>query len=287
MTTFGFSVLKQHCLAILCIGSLLICFLSSAIAEEQIKPSPNYAQNQNQTFLIAHGATGGGWDWKNVAKHLSDNNKQHTVYRPTLTGLGEKYHLANPDINLTTHINDIVNLIIFEQLDKVILVGHSYAGVVITGVINRIPQRIQHVIFVDAMLPDDGMSMNDVKPLKPSYKIINGMIHFPWLKFTKPYPRDVIQSLNTYTEAVSYNNPAAKRLNASYIAFIPKGSSVEKRAQKHRWFRQSWQRAGERGWTRRTFEGNHVAYRKQPAEFSKLLLEAVNDKNRDNRELNN
>ncbi|KAG1657127.1 Quinolinate synthase A [Nymphon striatum] len=161
--------------------------------------------NEKYTFVIVHGATGGGWDWKTVGQHLSA--KGHTVYRPTLTGLGEKYHLASPEITLTTHIDDIVNMIIFEKLYEVVLVGHSYGGVVMTGVMDRIPQRIRHVTFVDAMVPDDGMSMIDVKPLKPNYKVIKGMIHFPWLKFTKPYPRDVIQSLKTYTEPVSYKNP--------------------------------------------------------------------------------
>ncbi|MGK0273410.1 MAG: pimeloyl-ACP methyl ester carboxylesterase [Cocleimonas sp.] len=156
-------------------------FISPVLAEEKY------------TFVIVHGATGGGWDWKTVDKHLSA--KDHTVYRPTLTGLGEKHHLSSPDITLTTHVNDIVNMIIFERLNNIVLVGHSYAGMVMTGVMERIPQRIHHVTFVDAMVPDDGMSMIDVKPLKPSYKVINGMIHFPWLKFTKPFPHDVIHHI--------------------------------------------------------------------------------------------
>ena len=224
------------------------------------------------TFVIIHGATGGGWDWKTVDQHLSAKN--HIVYRPTLTGLGEKHHLSSPNITLTTHINDIVNMIIFERLYDVVLVGHSYGGVVMTGVMDRIPQRIRHVTFVDAMVPDDGMSMIDVKPLKPNYKVIKGMIHFPWLKFTKPYPRDVIQSLKTYTEPVSYKNPVAKQLDVTYLAFVPKGMSVEKRSRD-----QSWQRAKERGWTIRTFKGHHVIYRYKPAEVSALLIDTVKDKN--------
>ena len=147
------------------------------------------------TFVIVHGATGGGWDWKTVAQLLSANN--HIVYRPTLTGLGEKYHLNNPDVNLTTHINDVVNLIVFEDLHDVVLVGHSYGGMVITGVIDRIPERIRHVTFLDAMVPDDGMSMIEGKPLHLNIKVINGMIHFPWVDSSLPFPRDLAQSLKT------------------------------------------------------------------------------------------
>ncbi len=228
--------------------------------------------SEKYTYVIVHGATGGGWDWKTVGQILTKND--HTVYRPTLTGLGERYHLSSPEITLTTHIDDIVNLIIFEQLSNVVLVGHSYGGMVLTGVMDRIPQRIRHVIFVDAMVPDDGMSMIDVKPLKSNYKIKNGMIHFPWLSFTKPYPRDVIQSLKTYTERVSYKNPAAKRLNVTFIAFVPKGKTIEQRSTDI-----SWKRAEERHWTIRTFKGNHVVYRSKPAEVSQLLIDSVTDKN--------
>lgn len=254
-----------HLLVIL----VLTLFSPNLIAKEADKTTQN---SPKHTFVIVHGATGGGWDWKTVDKHLSA--KGHTVYRPTLTGLGEKYHLNSPNITLTTHINDIVNMIIFERLENVVLVGHSYGGMVLTGVMDRIPQRIKHVTFVDAMVPDDGMSMIDVKPLKPNYKVIKGMIHFPWLKFIKPYPRDVIQSYKSYTEAVSYKNPAAKRLNVTFLAFVPKGMTEEKRSRD-----LSWQRAQERGWTIRTFKGHHVIYRYKPAEFTAELINTVNDRN--------
>jgi pimeloyl-ACP methyl ester carboxylesterase len=85
------------------------------------------------TYVLVHGASGGGWDWKTMDELLTADG--HTVYRPTLTGLGENVHLSNPDIDLTTHINDIANVILFEDLKDVVLVGHSYGGMVITGVI--------------------------------------------------------------------------------------------------------------------------------------------------------
>lgn len=231
------------------------------------------AEQEQHTFVIVHGATGGGWDWKTVAQRLNANG--HTVYRPTLTGLGEKYHLAHADINLTTHINDIVNVIIFENLHNVVLVGHSYGGMVITGVMDRIPERITHVTFLDAMVPDDGMSILEDRPLSAEHKVINGQIHFAWLDEGAPFPRDVMQSLKTFTEPVSYKNPLAKKLNVTYVAFIPKGMSATERAKD-----PSWQRAEERHWTIRTFDGGHVIYRTKPAQFTAMLEATVNDKNR-------
>lgn len=230
------------------------------------------SKKENHTFVLVHGASGGGWDWQTVAKHLSA--KGHTVYRPTLTGLGEKYHLASPEINLTTHINDVVNTIVFEKLHNIILVGHSYGGMVITGVMDRIPERIQHVTFLDAMVPDDGMSVNDIFPLLAGSKVINGQIYFSWLDESAPLPRDLPQSLKTFTEPVSYKNPAAKKLNVTYVAFVPPGVSEAERA-----LDPSWQRAIKRHWTIRTFAGDHVVYRVKPVEFSDFLEETVQDKN--------
>ena len=112
------------------------------------------------TFVVVHGATAGGWEWKKCAQFLTDDG--HTVYRVTLTGLGERMHLNSPDIDLETHINDVVNTILFEDLHDVVLTGHSYGGMVITGVMDRIPERIRHVVFLDAAVPDDGMSIRDL-----------------------------------------------------------------------------------------------------------------------------
>lgn len=228
----------------------------------------------HHTYVIVHGATGGGWDWKEVDHRLTADG--HTVYRPTLTGLGEKIHLANPDINLTTHINDIVNVILFEDLHEVVLAGHSYGGMVITGVMDRIPERISHVIFLDAAVPDDGMSAIDLwGPLAPEHKIVDGQINFSWLDASKPAPRDVPQSLKTYTEPVSYKNPAAMKLPVTYVAFIPAGDSIEQRAAHD----SSWSRAKARGWTIRTLASDHVAERTHPAELVALMEDAPTDRN--------
>jgi pimeloyl-ACP methyl ester carboxylesterase len=111
------------------------------------------------TFVLVHGAWHGGWCWKKVTPLLT--SARHTVYTPTLSGLGEHKHLANESINLDTHIQDIVSLLEFEDLNDIILVGHSYAGFVITGVANKVPGRIAKIVYLDAMFPEDGKALID------------------------------------------------------------------------------------------------------------------------------
>ena len=158
-------------------------------------------KRQAYTYVLVHGASGGGWDWKTMDHLLTAEG--HVVYRPTLTGLGEKMHLSNPDIDLTTHIMDITNVILFEGLNDVVLVGHSYGGMVITGVMNQIPGRIKHAVFLDAAAPEDGQSAQDlwgVVSESSPHEVTDGIVYFIWLDSSQPPPRDVPQSLKTLTE---------------------------------------------------------------------------------------
>jgi len=116
------------------------------------------------TFVIVHGAWGGGWAWrKTVAPLLREAG--HEVLTPTLTGLGERVHLAGPDVDLDTHIQDVVNTLIWEDLHDVVLVGHSYGGMVITGVADRAGDRLRHLVYLDAMVPAEGQSLADLVDL--------------------------------------------------------------------------------------------------------------------------
>lgn len=105
-------------------------------------------------IVLVHGAFHGGWCWAETARELSRRGAR--VFTPTLTGLADKKHLFSPSVNLATHVSDIVNLIEYENLDGCVLVGHSYAGNVLTGVGDRLRDRISHYIFVDASVPEDG-----------------------------------------------------------------------------------------------------------------------------------
>jgi pimeloyl-ACP methyl ester carboxylesterase len=108
----------------------------------------------DKNYVLVHGAWRGGWCWRRVAELLERG--AHQVFAPTLTGLGERAHLLNPQIDLTTHITDVVNVIRYEDLHNIVLVGHSYAGFVASGVVERVESRIAAFVLLDAFLPNDG-----------------------------------------------------------------------------------------------------------------------------------
>jgi pimeloyl-ACP methyl ester carboxylesterase len=115
------------------------------------------AQTSPKTFLLVHGAWHGGWCWRRVSDLLE--KRGHKVFAPTLTGLGERSHLLNDKINLSTHIADIANVIKWEGLKDFVLVGHSYGGYVVTGVAERVPEAIASIVFLDAFMPENGDSL--------------------------------------------------------------------------------------------------------------------------------
>ena len=112
------------------------------------------------TFVLVHGSWHGGWCYARVARLLRSHG--HEVYTPTLTGMGERSHLSGLEINLDTHVRDIVNVIDYEDLTEVILCGHSYGGVVITGVAAEAPSRIKCLFYLDAFIPETGQSFFDL-----------------------------------------------------------------------------------------------------------------------------
>ena len=140
------------------IGTLLLGGLTRA-------SSPSETGN-SATFVLVHGAWHGGWCWKKVAALL--RKEGFVVYAPTLSGLGERSHQLGPEIDLDVHIQDIVNVLEYEDLHHVILVGHSYAGMVITGVAGKAGNRIDQLVYLDAFLPENGKSLSDYVPAAPA-----------------------------------------------------------------------------------------------------------------------
>ena len=176
---------------------------------------------QQSTYVIVHGAWGGAWQFKKTAFQLQEAG--HHVYRPSLTGLGDKHHLAHKDINLSTHINDVVNAIIFEDLKDVILVGHSYGGMVITGVADSIPHRIKKLIYLDAIVPHDGESafqaLSHGKEVSIS-SITTADEHFlipAWVRDTTKTPRDVPHPIKTMTQSLLLKNNERLVLPTTYV----------------------------------------------------------------------
>ncbi|ODT98566.1 MAG: hypothetical protein ABS81_27610 [Pseudonocardia sp. SCN 72-86] len=120
------------------------------------------------TFVLVHGSWAGSWNWQRLRPLLEEQG--HRVLAPTLTGLADRGHVAGPDIGLSTHIDDITRLFEWEDLDDIVLVGHSYGGMVVTGVAGRIPERIRRLVYLDAFRPEPGQAAFDIIPaLRPMF----------------------------------------------------------------------------------------------------------------------
>lgn len=234
--------------------------------------TPAASQRPADTYVIVHGAWGGGWDWRTVDSMLTASG--NSVRRATLTGLGERVHLASPSVGLGTHITDVVNLILFENLHDVVLVGHSYGGMVITGVADQIPDRIRRLLYVDAMLPESGESVvtagGDPNRARWARTMVdsakNGLIVPGWVLPGAPPPHDTPQPVRTFTEPLVLTNPAGRRVPGTYILTVEAGKKEEDDD-----FALFARRAKMRGFAYHVVESDHVVERTAPRALSDLL----------------
>lgn len=225
------------------------------------------AQNKKPTIVIVHGAWGGGWAFKKVDSMLTSRGAD--VYRPTLTGQGERAHLASKNIGLSTHIEDIVNTILYEDLKDIVLVGHSYGGMVITGVADIIPERIRKIVYLDAFLPNNGESVASLRggSAEEMEKANPGGFLVPaWVKATQAAPKDVPHSVKTFTDKIVLKNPAAAKINALYILTVHKGKEAKDDS-----FGSQAERARKRGWKVLNLTADHNAHWSAPVELSDML----------------
>ena len=202
------------------------------------------------TIVLVHGGTSGGWAWKPIASKLRE--KGHEVYTPTLTGVGERVHLLNREIDLDLQITDIVNVLVFEDLHDVILVGHSLAGMIITGVADQVPERISRLIYLDAILTENGENSMDL--LVPEWrKVTEHMIQtqgdgwlFPVVAKSKddetdrhrPHPAKV------FTDKLNLKKKARGDIASMYVRFA---ADKQPGTPWQLGFELSWQRAKELG----------------------------------------
>ena len=218
-----------------------------------------------QTFVIVHGAWGGGWDWRTVDSLLTRDG--HKVVRVTLTGLGERRHLASPNVGLYTHIDDVVNKMLWDDMRNVILLGHSYGGMVITGVADRVPDRIKRLVYLDAMVPDSGESVRILQGVDTGFisNLTRGAYTVPvWVQDTTVIPRDVPMSLKTFTDTLRLVNPARAKVPATYIlTFEPQVNPDP--------FQRFADRAAARGWPVQRMQADHIPERTNPTGLVTLL----------------
>lgn len=227
---------------------------------------PAQAPRPGATYLIVHGAWGGSWSWRRMDSILTAHG--HEVYRPSLTGLGERVHLASPAIGLQTHITDIVNVLVWEDLHDVILVGHSYGGMVITGVADQVPERIRHMIYLDAFVPDSGESVRalarpEMAALMDQY-LVDGLVPPVWTDSAAPIPKDVPHPVKTLTDPLILTNPRARGVPATYVLTEEPGQTPDP-------FAPFAERAAARGWRVLRMEAGHVPNRTAPVPLAALL----------------
>lgn len=230
------------------------------------------------TFLLIHGMWHGGWCWKKVTPLL--RNSGHEVHVVTLTGVGERAHLRHPDIDMNTHIQDIVGVMEYEDLRNVILVGHSLAGFMAPAVAERIPERFAHIVNLDGVIPIEGKAFKDLMPdyfddfqkrglangdewwsppiLEWTFGVAGAELEWMQSKLT-PYP------LKTWLMLMTFTNPVARSIPRTFI-HCTGGSSVEEIVKEEK-------KCLEAGWQYCQLATGHDAMITAPEELSKLLLD--------------
>lgn len=203
-----------------------------------------------RNYVLAHGSWHGGWCWRPVADRLSAAG--HRVFTPSYTGMGDRVHLISKTITIDTFIEDLVQVIETEELEDVILVGHSFGGVPITGVADRIPERLAHLVYFDSVVLEngqdsfsnypkeeakariaaaakrtDGLAVPVPDPLPPVWGLARGTPEYDWARRQlTPHP------LGSYTRPLTLNNPVGNGLPATYIHCINPSHPVLERSRK-------------------------------------------------------
>jgi pimeloyl-ACP methyl ester carboxylesterase len=218
--------------------------------------------------VLVHGAWHGGWCWTTLAPLLRAAG--HAVFTPTLTGLGERAHQLAPAVDLATHVLDVAAVLECEDLREVILVGHSYGGMVIAGVAAQAEPRVAQLVYLDAFLPDDGRAVQDYAPLPPA-RADGWRVPPPGTaeQFGVTNERDAAwvalrlgdQPLNTFTQPARVSSGPA----ASHQAFIQCSQTP--------WFAEAAARGKRRGFqSRELLTAGHDAMLSQPRELADILL---------------
>jgi pimeloyl-ACP methyl ester carboxylesterase len=229
------------------------------------------------TFVLVHGTGHGGWCWRSVVPLLRAAG--HEVYTPTLTGVGERAHLLAPTVDLSTHIADVANLLYYEDLSEVALVGHSYAGMVVTGVAGAAPERLSRLIYLDAYIPSAGESWYDLQP--PGWAdSLRAELAGSWqrppgdpvaLGVTDPALVGWMQArltphpLATYEQRLPEGSPMAAGIPGAYI-HCTQGPGAPR-------FAGFAALAEERGWPVRYLATGHDAMLSAPEQVARLITE--------------
>lgn len=229
------------------------------------------------TFILVHGAWGGSWGFGKVRRQLQALG--HEVFTPSLTGIGERSHLVSPAVGLDTHITDVVNTVVYEDLDDIVLLGFSYGGMVVTGALNHIGDRVRQLVYLDALVPADGETASNMLRIPKSATIIDPQSN--WL--LPPRPRDCatpeetiwanqrrsMQPLKTLTDAVHLEQPLTGRdFGLTYIKATADAAEKPDSA-----FWQAARKAQQSpDWQYHEIDCNHMVPSNKPDELVAILV---------------
>jgi len=237
------------------------------------------------TFVLVHGAWGGSYGFKLMRGPLRAAG--HDVWTPSLTGIGERAHLASPQVNLTTHVTDVVNTILYEDLSDVVLLGYSYGGMVVTGALEYVADRVSHLVYLDAFKPDDGQSLNDLagagyQPtaigpggswlVAPLFRHLDDPGQADWFGSRRsPHP------VGCFTEAVRLTRPLEEYpFSRTYIKALQEPPRPGDGGPSAFWRAAEYTKSNP-AWRYREIDTDHLIPINRPAELTELLLELVNE----------
>jgi pimeloyl-ACP methyl ester carboxylesterase len=226
------------------------------------------------TILVAHGAWSAGWAWKRM--HPLMTAAGHRLITPTYTGLGEREHLASPAIDLETHIQDLLGVIKHEELNPFVLIGHSYGGMVATGVADRVPERISRLIYLDAFVPRHGQAHVDLlSPAAASRMRDRAKAGDGWRVPANPPPPDTSADDVKWIQAHRMSHPIkcfetpVKLQNGD--TKIPRAYIYCKRTPPGDTFRAFAERAKQEHWDYREIDASHSPHITAPEALASLL----------------
>lgn len=228
------------------------------------------------TFLVAHGSWSAGWVWKKMRPLMAARG--HALFTPTYTGIGERSHLAHKDINLDTHIEDMLQVLKFEDLRDVILIGHSYGGMVATGVADRARERIKHLVYLDAYAPEEGKSSHDYSTAErrerqragavDGWKVMPGGVPADTSPEDKAWltERRTPQPLQTYEQKFHYENGPLT---------LPRTFIYAKKPNPGDPFRPFMEKGKREGWKVYEIDASHSPHVTAPEELMRILDEVA------------
>jgi len=230
------------------------------------------------TFVLVHGAWAGSIVWKPIEERL--RKAGHEVLRPTLTGLGERKHLASREVDLNTHIQDVLGVIDYEDLTNFVLVGHSYGGMVVTGVADKIPDKITSLVYLDAFVPENGQSLSSLVPQGgPAPALESGS---DWR--VAPLPPEAFGPVSAerraFFEAKTSPQPAGTMIQAltltGGIDRIKRKTYIYCNVPAPTTFTQFYEKLKNRpGWVMHTLPCTHMAQTDMPNELTQMLVQAI------------